>query len=218
MLSNDSESGAAKQGRKRTPERILETALALFNEEGEPNVTTNAIADEMDISPGNLHYHFKSKSDLVEALFSSFDNEMTALLVHQNEQDADVVSAWMQLHLLFELMWANRFIYRDLSHLLQKYPRIRRRAAQLLHRKISVAQRGCEAFGVMEETGDSAALARNIVVVMTYWLSFELACRVEGNEQNRFGRGVYQVFSMLLPYLEPDQRALLLDLASEYRQ
>jgi AcrR family transcriptional regulator len=202
--------------KKKTKDRILDTALDLFNLEGEPNVTTNAIADEMDISPGNLHYHFKTKADLVQALFTRFEREVSSLFSLIDEEKVDIVEAWMKISLLFEIMWAYRFAYRDLAQLLAKYPPIRRSTAQLLHHKISVAEQGCGILGISRDSVDVSALARNIVVLMTYWISFELACGVDGEDRSRFGRGAYQVTQLLLPHLDETATQAIRDLAGEY--
>ena len=64
----------------KTRDRILECALQLFNEKGEPNVSTMEVANEMGISPGNLYYHFHGKEPLIHGLFERFQAELSPML------------------------------------------------------------------------------------------------------------------------------------------
>ena len=63
----------------KTRDKILLTSLKLFNDEGEPSVTTVDIANELDISPGNLYYHFHGKEAIIAELFDAFEVELVEL-------------------------------------------------------------------------------------------------------------------------------------------
>ena len=87
----------------KTRDRILECALMLFNQQGEPNVSTLEIANELGISPGNLYYHFHGKEPLILGLFERFQAELTPLLdPPENAQlaaeDQIFVAAFVRCH------------------------------------------------------------------------------------------------------------------------
>lgn len=210
---------------RRTRERILNLALRLFNELGEPNVTTSAIADEMNISPGNLYYHFRNKDDIINALFEQFEREIDALLDTPAGKDIGFEDAWLFLHLLFETIWRHRFLYRDLNDLLSRNRRLETHFRAILERKTRTAHRICSALADARKLDagprEIEALATNMVVVATYWLSYEYVGNArrfnEPDYQNAaMARGAYQVLVLLAPYLSADGRALFNRLANEY--
>ena len=125
---------AERKRPRRTRERILETALVLFNGVGEPNVTTADIADEMEISPGNLYYHFHNKDDIIAELFAGFERRLDGLLTSPERRNAGVEDLWFLLHLLFEAMWDHRFLFRDLDEILSRNRRLASRFARIMRR------------------------------------------------------------------------------------
>jgi AcrR family transcriptional regulator len=81
---------------KQTRERILDASLAMFNAQGEPNVTTNHIADELGISPGNLYYHYRNKDDIVERLFARYEARMDDALSVPEGRLPKLEDVWLQ--------------------------------------------------------------------------------------------------------------------------
>ena len=55
----------------KTKEKIINTAVELFNNHGTKSITTNHIAKKIEISPGNLYYHFKNKLDIKSKTYRS---------------------------------------------------------------------------------------------------------------------------------------------------
>jgi AcrR family transcriptional regulator len=212
---------------RRTRERILELSLRLFNDLGEPNVTTSAIADEMNISPGNLYYHFGNKDEIIDSLFEQFEREIDELLDAPAKRDIHFEDAWLFLHLLFEAIWRNRFIYRDLNDLLSKNRKLEVHFRTILDRKTSAAKALCSALARAGEMSanerEIEALATNMVVVTTYWLSYEFSRNArkfnEAQYQNdAMARGAFQVLSLVAPFLSPGGKTLFERLALEYLQ
>src|SRR5258708_37600115 len=101
-----------KKRPRRTPQRILETSLVLFNRFGEPHITTADIADEMNISPGNLYYHFRNKDDIIGGLYDALEGEIAPLLALPDGRAAGVAGLWLLSHLLFARSRHYRFFYR----------------------------------------------------------------------------------------------------------
>lgn len=195
---------------RRTRERILEISLHLFNEFGEPNITTTVIAEEMNISPGNLYYHFRNKDDIVNSIFIQFEGEIGRMLAVPADRRPNIEDVWLYLHLMFELVWRYRFFYRDLSDLLSRNRKLELHFKQILAHKIKVAQQLCEGLrsdkALDASESEIAALATNMVVVATYWLSYEYVNNPRKYTEQKamadaLARGCYQVLVLLRPYL-----------------
>jgi AcrR family transcriptional regulator len=127
---------AERKRPRRTRERILETSLELFNRLGEPHVTTAHIADEMNISPGNLYYHFRNKDEIIGELYAAFEAGLLPLLDVPPGRRIDVEDLWLLLHLLFEQMWRYRFLYRDLDELASRNRKLALRFGERCQQRI----------------------------------------------------------------------------------
>ena len=216
---------AERKRPRRTRERILETSLELFNRFGEPHVTTADIADEMNISPGNLYYHFRNKDDIIGELYAAHEAEVEPMLDVPPGRAVSVEDFWLLLHLLFERMGHYRFFYRDLDEIASRNRRIAQRFAAHLHRReeafAALAERLAASGAMQASAVERRALARNIVLIATYWMSFQRLRRgppAAGGDAAALdpGEAAWQVLALVAPFLTGDARRLFDKLSADY--
>jgi AcrR family transcriptional regulator len=199
----------AKKAPRRTAERIAEVTLELFNRFGEPNVSTTMISAELNISPGNLYYHYPSKDALVNQLFDRYETALLGLLDAAPDVQ-DVEDTWFFLHSLFEQVWNHRFLYRDLNNLLSGNRHLETHFHAALERKTHAFRSLLESLatsGLMRIDPDSIeTLSASMSVMVTYWLSYEYVRNPrQAMEPASAGlaltRGAQHVLSLLKPYM-----------------
>lgn len=202
----------------KTRDRILECALQLFNEQGEPNVTTLEIATEMGISPGNLYYHFHGKEPLILALFERFHNELAPLLNPPANARLDVEDYWLFLHLIVERLAQYRFLFQDLSNLAGRLPKLAhgiRLWLNVLKRTLASLLARLQADDQLNSNTQALGqLVEQITLTLLFSLDYQRIIGAPGESQ----LVVYQVMMLVAPHLKPEPRAAAERLAQRYRE
>ena len=204
----------------RTRDRILEISLELFNRDGVAAVSTHRIATEVDISPGNLHYHFKTKQQIVEWLFRRFEGRVAPCLEAAATATA-IDDVWLTLHMTFEAIDAYRFVYRDIAYLLNEYPDLEDAAQALVAANLIASRQLCLGLaesGVMQASiEDVEMLAMQMVFTTTCWFSFtRLTPRLARGDNAEPGFAAYYTLTLLAPYVVGDARDYLNYLRGKY--
>ncbi len=217
---------AEKKRPRRTAERILEVTLDLFNRFGEPNVSTTLISAELNISPGNLYYHYPAKDELINSLFDRYERSLDELL-RAADGVRHIEDAWLFFHMLFELIWQYRFLYRDLNDLLSKNRRLETHFQFVLKNKSKAVSELLAGLGlggaVRMDSREAAPVATAMVVVLTYWLSFEYVrdprhALEPASAGAALARGAFHTLSLLMPYLDAASRNHLHTLVGAYAE
>ena len=190
--------------RSATKIKILATALQLFNNEGEAQVSSVDIASVMGISPGNLYYHYKGKDEIIAALFEDFDEEIRQVLTAPLKDPLAIEDNWVYLYIIFEEIFDFRFFYRNQAELLQRMPHLRGPFSRILGLKERTAfalLSTLEDGGHLRfDEGEKAALSGRIAQHFTFWLQYHELRYGTAPESRLIDQGVFMTLSQITPY------------------
>jgi AcrR family transcriptional regulator len=212
----------------KTRERILLVARELFNEQGEHNVAASDIALAMDISPGNLYYHFKGKDAIHLALFATLQRDLIGLLgtgltqpsLFSDNQDSPIMRSWFFLTVVLEKMLAYRYLYDNLADLMHRFPEIDRGVRRLGRLKIAACDtliaELLPASNASPERVDS--LVDTMAMTLTFWLSWDQMTHNDDRSDIIVHRGVLQLLSCCAPYMGDEQQSFYAECEVLYRE
>ncbi len=194
-----------KKGKIDTKQRIMETAITLFNKDGVQSITSRHIAKEMGISNGNLDYHFRNKEALLLAIYEQMRAEMS-----DSYRATDTVGkSFEQIHRLLvhleSFQYKFRFFNLDVLVISRTYPQINRLLKHTIQiRKEQMAdmlqQAIADGFFIQETEENIRQLLLSIRIIITFWLSHEELASDSSSKKRNTGMSKH-IWQLLIPYM-----------------
>ncbi|MBT1446147.1 TetR/AcrR family transcriptional regulator [Shewanella sp. JM162201] len=162
----------------KTRDKIIQASLELFNEHGERTITTNHIAAHLDISPGNLYYHFRNKEDIIRCIFDQYEQHLLSGFKPYHGQKVDLELLMGYFDAMFYTMWQFRFMYANLADILARDETLKQRYLKVqqavLEQSIGVLKqlKNDGIFNIPDE--NIADLADTIKMIIGFWISYKL--------------------------------------------
>jgi len=187
----------------KTADRILLVSLELFNQHGEANISSVDIAMELDISPGNLYYHFKGKEIIIAGLFELYQVRMNKVLRAPENEALTLEEFFYYLLLVFQVSHEFRFLYRNPAEMAEKYPQIAKGFSRILSLKEKVFSTSISNFHtqglLLSSDIQQMQIVELIGLIGTQTPNYQL---LKGHDIND-GLYIYQSLSTILFSLAP---------------
>ena len=186
----------------KTKEKILVTSIELFNRSGVQAITTNHIAKAMNISPGNLYFHYANKEEIILELFKRMCKDTYDIW---RPRRTKTVHPLVFIDENFELYWKYRFFHREMYTLRRKDIQLAtlwRQHLKKVMKLMVILYRNWVKEGKMTKIADEAEMQyvfESILAMATTFLQFfESAEKAPGKRS--IDRGKRHVARLLLPY------------------
>jgi AcrR family transcriptional regulator len=190
----------------KTKDKILAASLALFNEQGIRAVTTNHIAEEIGISPGNLYYYFKNKEEILRALFSQMIDALDENFKVEKGQSIDLSHVTTLFRQNFKLILDYPLFAREFFTLLQKDVELKKLFLVMKEKRFTEIQYILESLiqaEVLRLPDDGVTLESLIEMIwlMAFFWTPYLYITDQPLNQATVEKGMETVLNLLRPYL-----------------
>ena len=190
-------------GSRETQALIIKTALELFNEHSSGAVSTNRVAEACDISKGNLHYHFKTKKEIIQSIFKAIADEMNASWYQDHLSPNVKHMAEMYARQLL-LIHDYRFFYREMPALLRSDPVLLRRYQENRDKRMITLEAYFEELaniGILDFKYHKSMI--NSFVVSTWIISDNWLNYIEFKKIEATSEKILDGYEMMLDILRP---------------
>jgi len=183
-------------------DEILLTALKMFNETNTQAVTTNHIAKAMGISPGNLHYHYKNREEIIQLLYIQMKSKLELPI---SELPLSITELIEHQKTILTVTWEYRFFQRELLFLLSRDAILEETYVKdnIAHRaRIILVIKNLIQNKELEVPYDNAIeyIADSILLTIQFWNPYMLTLG-QGLSRESLEQGIQRTNILLRPFL-----------------
>ena len=198
-----------------TKTKIKNSAVHLFNTQETLSVTTNHIAKEAGISPGNLYYHYKNKEEIVTDLYLDLSKRFEEINSFENillsSNPIKVLDDTFEL--MGEIFYEYRFLLRDSMVLIALYPSFKENFVRNQEKRIKQIESLLqfllkENIIQYEKNINLVRRAKMHWFITAYWQSFASSTGNVSKESIKEAKEIFFEF-MIYPFLTQKGKEML---------
>lgn len=109
-----------------TKEKILQTALKLYNNQGVASISIRQLAQELDMSHSNLTYHFAGHEEIILSLHDQMLQKAIKLNQELKTEPISLKQFLQNTRVGFSVVYDFRFLFNDLKYICQTFPKVKK--------------------------------------------------------------------------------------------
>lgn len=205
-----------------TKQRIIQASIELFNLHGERAITTNHIAAHLNMSPGNLYYHFPNKEAIIRGIFALYREHLQQHFVVPTTTDNTLNGLGQLLTSLFELFGRFHFFYDNLPTILARDDELavmyRTQQQELLAQLVRFIHALNDQKILAIPASDVEPFAHNLKLTVSGWVPYVKTRQgIDVITNAILYRGVVQTLLLFKPYMLSSAQVVIAELMQHYQ-